>query len=462
VLAGARIEPAGLVLERPARLELVKPGSGPALAFSFDQGGRDLHLVPSLRTGGFAALLSHFGGYALTRAAKPARTAARVPVPADPMHRIEHAIARVLVGGKRPARFGRNVATVSQSQEEQELRALMTVYYLNEVRPQLVQLVRTAIVDPDRALVVLRRFMVSLRTLELRGIENGLRDADAKDASELIQQVARLIFDARIRQCKRGEIRAAVIMNELIQRPSGLPIGIPPYAKTDDEVLGEDWKVRAAICREVGIRFELNTRNEYNDPFTPIGWGESATSTARLQGYASVPRPTAHVPDWRRTPFRWHWVGADLFETHSFTHDFNTACGAYWGWSPTATSVEVEVIPFIEELPNDTTEHLQVRFRGRGGFDLEKVAPTPPDQPDACRPHDFERHLDCLSHLRGDSGGPDDDERREQWYTVPLDGDVVTVAAGGAFPDPPPGICFIGGSGWLVDGVFQVTPVPPP
>jgi hypothetical protein len=338
----------------------------------------------------------------------------------------------------------------------------MTMYYQNEVRPQLQRLVRTAIVDPDLAAQVLRKFIVSLRTLQLQGIENGLSDADAREASELMQQVARLILDGRIRQCKRGEIRAAVIMNELIQRPGGLPIGVPPYAKTDDEVLGEDWKVRAAICREVGVRFELNTRDEYNDPFTPIGWGERATTIARLQGYAEVPHPMAHVPEWRHTPFRWHWMSlGDPIEIHSFNHQFNTDCGQYWAWSPTLNSVEVEVIPFIEELPNDN-EHLKVRFREHGGFDLDKVFPTPPDQPDACRAHDFERHMDCLSHLRGDSGLPTADDRREQWFRMPLDGDVASVTAGGAFPDPPPGTCFIGGSSWLIDGVFQVSPVPPP
>ena len=459
VLAGAQIEPTRLVLAEPARLEVVGAGRSPALAFSFDERGRDTHLVPFVKTGGFAALLTRFGGYALARAAKAARTAARVPLPADPSHRIEQAIARVLLGGRRPARITGRAAQDGPSIAE--LRALMTSYYLNELRPQLVRLAGSSAVDPDQALAALRRLLVSLRTLQLQGVDDALSDADAQDASELIQEIARLIFDARIRQCKRGDIRAAVIMNELIQRPSGLPIGIPPYAKTDDEVLGEDWKLRAAICREVGLRFDLNTRNEYGNLYQPVGWGERGTTTARLQGYANVPRPTARVPDWRRVPFRWSWASADLIEIHSFTYQFNTACGQYWAWKTTPASVEVEVIPFIEELPNDAVEHLQVRFRGKGGFDLEKVLPTP-DRPDDCRAHDFERHLDCLSHLRGDSGPPNADDRRERWYRVPLGGDTVSVVDGAAFPDPPPSYCFIGGTNWLVDGLFQITPVPPP
>ena len=46
-------------------------------------------------------------------------------------------------------------------QEEEELRALITSYYLNEIRPQLVQLAGSAAVDPDLALAALRRLTVA-------------------------------------------------------------------------------------------------------------------------------------------------------------------------------------------------------------------------------------------------------------------------------------------------------------
>ena len=462
VLAGAQIEPARLVLAEPARLEVLNPGRAPSLALSFDAGGSDVHLVPSVKAGGFAALLTRFGGYALAGAAKPGRTAAGVPLPADPANRIEHAIARVLLGGRRPAaRLKSKPAGASQVQEEEELRALITSYYLNEIRPQLVQLAGSAAVDPDLALAALRRLTVALRQLALAGVDDGLGDADAKDASELIQQIARLIFDARVRQCKRGDIRAAVILISLLDRGTGLPIGVPPYQKLEDDVLGEDWKNRAFICLQVGIRFDLNTRDEYDHQFQLVRWGERATTTTHIRGTTSDPKPTAQVPDWRRVPYRYHWVGADPIEIHSFTYEFNTACGAYWAWTTGPAYVEVEIVPFIEEIPDDTKEHLQVRFRGHGGFSLNKVVPGPPEQPDACRAHDFARHLDCLSHLRGDSGEPDDLDRRERWFRVSLHGDTVSVVDGGFFPDPPPGTCFLGGRSWLVDGLFQITPVPP-
>ena len=84
VLAGAQIEPARLVLAEPARLEVLNPGRAPSLALSFNAGGSDVHLVPSVKAGGFAALLTRFGGYALAGAAKPGRTAAGVPLPPIP------------------------------------------------------------------------------------------------------------------------------------------------------------------------------------------------------------------------------------------------------------------------------------------------------------------------------------------------------------------------------------------
>ena len=252
-----------------------------------------------------------------------------------------------------------------------------------------------------------------------------------------------------------------MILISLLDRGTGLPIGVPPYQKLEDDVLGEDWKNRAFICLQVGIRFDLNTRDEYDHQFQLVRWGERATTTTHIRGTTSDPKPTAQVPDWRRVPYRYHWVGADPIEIHSFTYEFNTACGAYWAWTTGPAYVEVEIVPFIEEIPDDTKEHLQVRFRGHGGFSLNKVVPGPPEQPDACRAHDFARHLDCLSHLRGDSGEPDDLDRRERWFRVSLHGDTVSVVDGGFFPDPPPGTCFLGGRSWLVDGLFQITPVPP-
>jgi hypothetical protein len=467
VLAGAQIEPARLVLAEPARLEVVEPGRVPALALSFDADGRDVHLVPSVSAGGFAALLTRFGGYAVASGAKPARTAGRVPLPADPAHRIEQAMARVLLGGRQPAaRLKSKAAEASQVPEDEELRvpeaeelrALLTSYYLNEIRPQLVRLAGSAAVDPDQALAALRRLTVALRQLALTGVDDGLSDADARDASELIQQIARLIFDARVAQCKHGDIRAAVILIGLLDRGRGLPIGVPPYQKLEDEVLGEDWKDRAFICLGVGIRFELNTRDEYGHLYTPVSWGERARTTTHIRGYTSEPKLTARVPDWRRVPYRYHWVGAGPIEIHSFKYEFNTACGAYWGWTTGPTYVEVEIVPFIEEIPDDSQEHLQVRFRGLGGFGLSKVIPTGSDE---CRAHDFARHLDCLSHLRGDSGEPDDLDRRERWYRVSLHGGTASVVDGGPFPDPPPGICFIGGQSWLIDGLFQISPEAP-
>ena len=49
----------------------------------------------------------------------------------------------------------------------------------------------------------------------------------------------------------------------------------------------------------------------------------------------------------------------------------------------------------------------------------------------------------------------------ERWFRVSLHGDTVSVVDGGFFPDPPPGTCFLGGRSSLVDGLFQITPVPP-
>ena len=101
VLGGVEIEPAGLLLEAVARLEVTPPAgaAAPSLAASYDLGGADLHLVPVLHRPAFAVLVTRLGGYVVLHADAPRTAAARVRLPARPLYRMEQAFAELQLGG---------------------------------------------------------------------------------------------------------------------------------------------------------------------------------------------------------------------------------------------------------------------------------------------------------------------------------------------------------------------------
>lgn len=224
-LAGAEVEPAGILLARPAQLEVTPPpGTASAvLGFSYDPSGANLHLVPVLRRPRFAVLVDRFVGFAAASARLPSRAAARARLPAKPAYRVEQAIAKLQVAPSSRRVHAvpiRAAAAVGDILSEPEARLLAAAYYVDVIRPQLRSLSAASSLDPDVAIAAMRRLSSLISQLELIGIENPLPNAYAEEASDLMQQIVRKAFDERVRPSRRVVPEAPLPVGE--RDPTGV------------------------------------------------------------------------------------------------------------------------------------------------------------------------------------------------------------------------------------------------
>jgi hypothetical protein len=489
LVAGAALEPAGLLLSEPARLEVVPApgGAAPALAASFDGTGEGAHLVPVVRRPSFAVLVDRFAGYAALTTPSPARTAGLAPLPASPARRIVHAIARLQLGRAARAAGARTPAAEETIVSEAEARLLAAAYYVDVVRPELLSLASSSRLDPERAIAAVRRLANLLTQLSVIGIDDALPDAYAKEASDLMQRIVRKTFDERLRRCKAGEVRSAVGMIAFIYRGGLNPsIGIPPYDEPLTGVLGEDWQSRGAVCLRLRFRFDVSTVNEWrlsgNDPqdsLVDAGWHDStAAIEAHLDGYSeSVGSPaTALIAGWQQGTLL-RWIGDGAMEVSDLkpldrphrdpppTTCYEVGDARSFRYKNPQGTLKVEIVPVLESFDEraqrlDESGKLQVRYAELGLIDQYTFCPIL-----GTETFDISYGVFGFLHAqRGDDGKFRQNRNdpttigRERWYKLPLQGGTQDLTDGG--PIVAPGVDS-GSSRWQVTGLFNVTVIPP-
>jgi hypothetical protein len=297
----------------------------------------------------------------------------------------------------------------------------------------------------------------------------------------------------------------------------GSSVGVPPYVKDFDQILGTDWLQRAAVCFRLRFTLDLNTSNEWHQSVSlpgsvtgslhDVGWSDQTSVDASLDGYsATLGEPVSSlITSWQRgIPLRWKGTSAMRIDAlrglpgadGSPCSDYTASQHQYRGAEGDTT---VEIVPDLETYDPqtqtvDSSLRLQVRFGEAGGAAQWVVRSIPGCTGDHLI-HAYVPIFSWSSRARGDEGlfnqvrGMPLTIGTEIWYTLPFKNtvsnsyqlnmagpigdfnvkndpkvnDTGPCPSGPSGPLPcnwnPQGSAFPGS--WNVDGTFTVRVIPP-
>ena len=484
LVGGVEIEPAGMLLNVPARLEMT-PAVGAAaasLAVGWDPGGRDAHLVPFVRTPAFAALVTRFAGFALVSAHTPTAVAPRMALPSSPFYRVEQALARAELDAAHRGTLSaseRRLADSSPAEVQAEMVALANASYSDVIQPELLASLGAATLDLTAADAAQVRALNLIRQLELMGFPEALDDENVAELQTLVERLMRRAFDRRVQLCRHGDVSSAVGMIAFTYRFATRGIG-QPFSKPLDKVLGADFLTRAAPCWHLRFHIDINTTNTFDKQyqgdatasFEDVGWTETASGiTAFLDGYnQDGPASTKGELKWTGTaPLRIDSVLA-LPRAHAPPNPDNPVCdtldnAAYRRYSNPHGTESVTLVPVVEAFDphlGKQRPNLQLRWANSGGIDSEYTCGDPAtggytDAWGGLNP------FSDLSAARDFTGAVEIKEkglptRHQRWYSVPqLQGGSLTLAESG---NSPSGACGWPCS-WSTHGSLTVNVIPP-
>jgi hypothetical protein len=302
-----------------------------------------------------------------------------------------------------------------------------------------------------------------------------------EDASTLIQQVVKQIFETRLALCRQGDVRNAVTLIGFVYRTAahGLdaPVGLAPYVKGLEEVLGADWTSRAAICMRLSFAVTFDTTNVWRDAGFGVGsttgidlsWRDGSFVQAWLDGYSETQGEpmTAEIQAWQQgTPYRWTGTATARIDQVAKL----AGLPEVYYRSTGEGRATVEIVPVVEAFDPklervDATGRLLIRF-----FSFSVVQ----EWCTVCGEEGQEKLLTDVPGLswinmeRGDEGkfnqrrGVPTSIGLERWYEMPLQGGVLNLTDSGRIAYAPArGWTPPGPGTWSVTGSLTVTAVPP-
>jgi hypothetical protein len=244
-----------------------------------------------------------------------------------------------------------------------------------------------------------------------------------------------------------------------------------------EEVLGEDWTNRAAVCTRLSFAVTFDTTNVWRDAGFGVGsttgidisWRDGSFVQARLDGYSETQGEsmTAEIQAWQQgTPLRWTGTGPNRITQVTKLAGFPEIYYLH----PGGGQATVEIVPVVETFDPklarvDTTGRLLIRFFSAGH--VEEWCTTCGDEGQAKWLTDVPG-IYWINLERGDEGkfnqrrGVPTSIGLEHWYEMPLQGGVLEFAnAGGITYAPAHGWTPPGPGTWSVTGPITVTPVAP-